>query len=242
MKESDIPKTAFITRWGQMEFLRMPMGINNAPQAFTRLMELALAGLQWTTCVVYLDDVIVFGKTIEEHLIRLDGVLERFRTNGLKLKPTKCQFFQEKVPFLGHMVSKEGVQPLPENIEKVKSWAIPKDVTDIRAIIGLGSYYWRFIKNYSEKVRPLAELTKKDVPFQWTEECQKAFENLKEELMGASLVSHQQDHGGTFILDTDASGQTIGCVLSQVQDGEEKVIAYGSRALSRQERNYCVTD
>ena len=144
--------------------------------------------------------------------------------------------------FLGYVVSKEGVQPLPENIEKVKSWPIPQDVTDIQAIIGLGNYYCRFIKNYSEKVQPLAELTKKDVPFKWTDEGQKAFDNLQDELIGAGLVSHPQEGGGMFILDTDASGKTIGCVLSQVQDGKEKLIAYGSRALSRQERNYCVTD
>ena len=178
MKESDIPKTAFITRYGHFEMVSMPMGLSNAPQAFTRLMELALAGLQWNTCVIYLDDVIVFGKTIEEHLSRLDEVLDRFREHGLKLKSKKCEFFQEKVQFLGYVVSKEGVQPLPENIEKVKSWPIPQDVTDIQAIIGLGNYYRRFIKNYSEKVQPLAELTKKDVPFKWTDKWQKAFDNL----------------------------------------------------------------
>ena len=194
----------------------MPMGLSNAPQAFTRLMELALAGLQWTTCVIYLDNVIVFGKTIEEHLSRLDEVLDRFREHALKLKPKKCEFFQEKVQFLGYVVSKEGVKPLPENIEKVKSWPIPQDVTDIRAIIGLGNYYHQFIKNYSEKVQPLAELTKKDVPFKWTDEWQKAFDNLRDELIGAGLVSHPQEDDGIFILDTDASGKTIGCVLSQV--------------------------
>ena len=243
MKESDMPKTAFITRWGpHLEFVIMPMGLSNAPQAFTRLMELALAGLQWTTCIIYLDDIIVFGKTLKDHLIQLDEVLDRFRENGLKLKPKKCQFFQEKVQFLGYVVSKEGVQPLPENIEEVKSWPIPQDVTDIQAIIGLGNYYRQFIRNYSEKVQPLAELTKKDVPFKWTEERQKVFDNLRDELIGAGLVSHPREDGGMFILDTDASGKTIGCVLSQVQDGKEKVIAYGSQALSRQECNYCVTD
>ena len=178
MKESYIPKTAFITQYGHFEMVLMPMGLSNAPQAFTRLMELGLAGLQWTTCVIYLDDVIIFGKTVEEHLSQLDEVLDQFREHGLKLKAKKCEFFQEKVQFLGYVVSKEGVKPLPENIKKVKSWLIPQDVTDIRAIIGLGNYYRRFIKNYSEKVQPLAELTKKDVPFKWTDERQKAFDNL----------------------------------------------------------------
>ena len=242
MKKDDIPKTAFISQLGHFHFLRMPMGLSNAPQAFTRLMELALAGLQWTTCVIYLDDVIVFGKTFDEHLNRLDEVLNRFRDAGLKLKPKKCEFFQKEVQFLGYMVSQEGLRPLPDNLEKVKSWAIPQDVTDIHAIIGLGNYYRWFIKDYSEKVRPLVELTKKDVQFVWGKKEQDSFDNLREALLGAGIMSHPQENGGTFILDTDASGTTIGCVLSQEQDGKERVIAYGSKALSRQEHNYCVTD
>ena len=140
------------------------------------------------------------------------------------------------------MVSQEGIRPLPDNLEKVKAWAIPQDVTDICAIIGLGNYYRRFIKDYSKKVQPLVELTKKDVQFKWGKQEQEAFDTLRDALLGAGIVSHPQENGGTFILDTDASGTTVGCVLSQEQDGKEKVIAYGSKALSRQERNYCVTD
>ena len=204
-------------------------------------MELALAGLQWSTCVIYLDDVIVFGKTFEEHLARLAEVLGRFRSAGLKLKPEKCHFFQKEVKFLGYLVSAEGVKPHPDNIQKIVNWPTPEDATDIRAILGMGNYYRRFIRGFSEKVQPLVELTKQNVPFIWDKNCQSAFELLKKELTGAGLVAHPRDDG-QFILDTDASAKTIGCVLSQVQDGKERVIAYGSRTLSRTEQNYCVTD
>ena len=241
MKEEDIPKTAFITKFGLYEWVTLPMGLSGAPFCYTRLMELALAGLQWNTCVIYLDDVIIFGKTFEEHLSQLAEVLERFRSAGLKLKPEKCQFFQKEVKFLGYLLSAEGVKPHPDNIEKIQNWPMPQTPTDVRALLGMGNYYRRFIRGYSEKVAPLVELTKQDVPFQWTKVCQERFDQLKEELAGCDIVAHPQDDG-QFILDTDASGTTIGCVLSQVQDGKEKVIAYGSRTLSRTERNYCVTD
>ena len=167
--------------------------------------------------------------------------MERFRSAGLKLKPDKCQFFQKEVKFLGYLISTDGVKPHPDNIQKIVNWPTPQSPTDVRAILGMGNYYRHFIQGYSEKVAPLVELTKQDVPFQWDKRCQERFEQLKRELAGCDIVAYPQDDG-QFILDTDASGTTIGCVLSQVQDGKEKVIAYGSRTLSRTERNYCVTD
>ena len=219
----------------------LPMGLSGAPFCYTRLMELALAGLQWDTCVIYLDDVIVFGRIFDEHLTRLGEVLERFRSAGLKLKPEKCQFFQREVKFLGYLISAKGVKPHPDNVQKIVNWPTPQSPTDVRAILSMGSYYRRFIRGYSEKVAPLVELTKQDVPFECNKQCQETFEQLKRELVGCDIVAHPQDDR-QFILDTDASANTIGCVLSQVQDGKEKVIAYGSCTLSKTERNYCVTD
>ena len=134
---------------------------------------------------------------------------------------------------MGYLISKEGVQPHPDNISKIKDWPIPTNVTDVRSILGMGNYYRHFIKGYSEIVQPLIELTKQDVCFKWDTNCQKAFDSLKEKLMRAHIVAHPMDDG-MFILDTDASLHTIGCVLSQEQNGIEKVIAYGSRTLSRQ--------
>ena len=156
MKEEDIPKTAFITKFGLFEWTVLPMGLLGAPFCYTRLMELALAGLQWDTCVIYLDDVIVFGRTFDEHLTQLTEVSERFRSAGLKLKPEKCQFFQREVKFLGYLISAEGVKPHPDNVQKIVNWPTPQSPTDVRAILGMGNCYRRFIQGYSREGSPLS--------------------------------------------------------------------------------------
>ena len=241
VREEDIPKTAFVTRHGLFEYRTMAFGLTNAPATFQRAMEIALSGLQWTTCLIYLDDVIVFGRTFEEHKQRLADVLRHIHKAGLKLKPSKCQLFRPRVQFLGHIVSGEGIQPDPGNIAKVSNWPVPRHATDVRAFLGLGNYYRRFVRDFSKRVRPLVKLTKKDCPFKWTEECQSAFDEIKACLVGAEVLGYPMD-SAPFVLDTDASEHSIGAVLSQVQDGRERVIAYGSRTLCKAERNYCVTD
>ncbi len=243
VREADIPKTAFVTRQGLFEYCTMPFGLTNAPATFQRAMEIALSGLQWTTCLIYLDDVIVFGRTFAEHRDRLVEVLGRIRKAGLKLKPGKCQLFRPQVTFLGHVVSGEGVKPDPTNISKVADWPTPSNVTDVRAFLGLGNYYRRFVKDFAEIAKPLTELTKKEHlrSFTWTPACQAALDRLKTCLLGADVMGYPVDDA-PFILDTDASEHSIGAVLSQLQDGRERVIAYGSRTLNKAERNYCVTD
>ena len=241
MRKEDIPKTAFTSKFGKLEFCVMPSGLTDAGATFQRLMEIALAGLQWVSCLIYMDDVIVFGKNFDEHLCRLTEVLQRFREAELKLKPAKCNFFRREVKFLGHVVNAEGVHPDPNNVEKIVNWPVPRNVREVRGFLGLGNYYQKFIKGYSEKMRPLTELTKKDVPFEWKEECERAFQFLKEALMGPEIMSLPKDEG-LYILGSDASLDTIGAVLSQVQGDRERVIAYGSRTLSKTERNYCVAD
>jgi hypothetical protein len=150
VKEEDIPKTAFVTRYGLYAFSRMPFGLSGSPATFQRVMELALSGLQWLTCLIYLDDFIVFGSSFEQHMNRVDQILARMKDAGLKLKPQKCQLLQVEVTFLGHVVSKDGVNPNPDNIAKIVLWPEPKDVTGVRQILGMASYYRRFIKEYSE--------------------------------------------------------------------------------------------
>ena len=204
-------------------------------------MELAMSGLQWTAYLIYLDDVIVYGKTFEEHLQRLSLVLQRFHQAGLKLKPSKCHFFETQVTFLGHLLTPDGVLPDPGNVEKITTWTVLTCVTDVQAVQGMRNYYWRFIRDYSKKMQPLIKLMKKDRSFEWTAECQESFDWLKEELIGPDIMAYPTDHR-EFILDTDASFDTVGAILSQVQDGVECVIAYGSRTLSKPEWNYCVTD
>ena len=241
IRESDIPKTAFCTKYGLFEYLTMPMGMTNSPAVFQRLMELALRGLQWHICLIYLDDVLVFGSDFEQHMDRVHEVLSRITEAGLKLKPEKCQLLQTSVSFLGHTISAEGVLPNPDNLAKIKQWPIPTNTTQVRQILGLGSYYRRFIQGYSDLVRPLTLLTHKDTPFVWSEECQQTFEILKERLMGSEIMAYPKDEG-LYILDTDASDTQISGVLSQIQDEKERVISYGSRSLNKAERNYCITD
>ena len=238
----DQEKTAFATPQGLFEFRVMPFGLTGAPSTFQRLMESVLAGLQWSTCLVYLDDIIIFSTTFEEHLERLREVFSRLRDAGLKVKPQKCQLFRKVVPFLGHVISKEGVATDPSKVDAVAKWPVPLTKTELRSFLGLASYYRRFIKNFAAVASPLhhALTVGNEKTFVWTTACDRAFSELKKCLVDAPVLSYPRSDE-EFILDTDASDFGIGAVLSQIQDGEEKVIAYASRTLSKSERNYSVT-
>ena len=239
--QKDREKTAFTTPEGLFEFNVMPFGLCNAPATFQRLMDLVLAGLQWSSCLVYLDDVIVTGKTFSEHLLRLKEVFDRLREAKLKLKPSKCAFCKSKVTFLGHIVSTEGVITDPGKVDKVKHWPQPTSRKEVQQFLGLANYYRRFVKDFATIARPLHKLTEKTAKFQWTEQCQAAFEKLRNLLTTAPVLAFP-DYDRPFILDTDASDTGLGAVLSQVDcEGKEHVIAYASRTLSKAERAYCVT-
>ena len=241
IRDEDIPKTAFVTKYGLYEFITMPFGLCNAPATFQRLMEIALGGLQWSTCLIYLDDVIVFSKTFREHLSRLEQVLEIIHSAGLKLKPRKCHLFESEVTFLGHVLSQDGLRPNPDNIQKLMDWPVPGNVTEVRGFLGLRNYYRRFVRNYSQIAQPLIDLTRKGKSFTWSLDCQKAFDTIKNILSSAEVMAFPADEG-EYILDTDASDKSLGAVLSQVQGGVERVVPFGSRSLNKAERNYCVTD
>ena len=236
----DKDKTAFVTREGLYEFNVMPFGLCNAPATFERLMETVLSGLQWQVCLIYLDDVIVYGKTFEEMLHNLELVFEKLFSAGLKLKARKCVLFGKQVKYLGHIISEHGIQTDPEKIETVKNWPEPVNRTQVRSFIGLASYYRKFIANFAQIAQPLHKLTQASVPFKWNNECQSAFELLKHRLTSAPILTHP-DFTQSFILDTDASQNAIGAALSQVQDGKERVVAYASKVLSKSEKKYCVT-
>lgn len=236
----DREKTAFSVGSGLMQFKVLPFGLCNASATFERLMDCVLRGLTWKTCLVYLDDIIVFGKTFEEHISNLRGVFQRLRGAHLKLSPKKCHLFRGQVKYLGHVVSSEGVSTDPEKIEAVRTWPIPKDRRELRSFLGLASYYRRFIKGFANTARSLHQLTEKGRPFLWTDMCDKSFEELKGALCKAPVLRYPKP-GQKFILDTDASNHGIGAVLSQVTDGEEAPVAYFSKTLSKAERNYCVT-
>lgn len=241
LSEDAQDKSSFYgVRGGLWKFKVMPFGLTNAPATFERLMERVLGQLQWQICLCYIDDVLVFSKTVEQHLANLEAVFIRLDQAGLKLKPKKCHFFREKVKFLGHVVSSEGISTDPDKIDKVKNCPNPKNVHEVKSITGLCSYYRQFIPSYSDVVQPVQCLVEKGRPFVWGERQEESFKKLKELLTEAPVLAYPQNEG-LFILDTDASNVGIGCVLSQLQNGEERVIAYGSRALTKTERNYCIT-
>ena len=165
--EQDKDKTAFITRRGQWRFNVMPFGLTAAPSRFQRLMDLVLVGLTYDACMVYLDDVIIFAPSYESHLQRLQQVFERIRQAGLKLKGSKCSFFQRKVEFLGHVISENGVGVLESKVSAVKTWPVPLNLHEVRSFTGFCSYYRRFIEGFAQIAAPLHELTRKNVRFHW---------------------------------------------------------------------------
>jgi hypothetical protein len=240
MNPEDQDKTAFICHRGMFRFKSMPFGLVNAGATFQRLMDVAMAGLHLNICLVYLDDIIVFSETEEEHLERVKKVLERIRVAGLKLKPEKCTLMQKSVSFLGHVVSGDGISTDPEKIRAVTEWPTPSRVKDVRSFLGLASYYRRFVRGFATLASPLHNLMKKGVHFEWTEEADAAFQALKAALTSPPILAMPTD-AGQLVLDTDASDVAIGAVLSQKQEGVERVIAYASRSLDKRERNYCVT-
>ena len=240
MDDKDKEKTAFVTRMGLYQFKVMPFGLTNAPATFERLMEMVLTGLQWQQLQVYLDDVIVFGCIFIIALYNLMCVFERFRKAKLKIKAKKCSLFQTRVAFLGHIVSRDGVSCDPEKLAVIRDWPHPETVTEVRSFLGFATYYRKFIPHFSTVAAPLTALTKKYAVFEWSKACELAFRRLQHSLMTAPVLAYPRAEG-QLILDTDASDVGIGGVLSQVQDGEEKVLAYGSKTLSPSERNYCTT-
>ncbi|UYV75275.1 K02A2.6-like [Cordylochernes scorpioides] len=240
MHPEDKEKTAFSTGSGLYQFTVMPFGLCNAPATFERLIELVLKGLTWKTCLVYLDDIMVMGRTFEEHLRNLQEVFDRFRANNLTLNPKKCQLFQKSVKFLGHIVSTEGIRTSEDKIFAIKNWPEPGDKHELRSFLGLCTYYRRFVEGYADIAVPLHRLTEARASFHWNEECEKAFRALKRSLCSNPILAYPQP-GTNFILDTDASNLGIGGVLSQVQDEDERVIEFFSRVLTKAERNYCAT-
>lgn len=239
--ERDREKTAFVTPDGLYEFKVLPFGLCSAPATFQRMMDTVLTGLKWQTCLVYLDDVVVFSETFEQHLQRLKKVLEAVQSASLSLKPEKCHFGFTELKFLGHVVSADGVRPDPEKTAAVASYPAPRDKKGVRRFLGLCAYYRRFISNFSRIAEPLTRLTREDVPFLWTEEQEEAFRELRHRLQSPPVLAHFNEEAETE-LHTDASSMGLGAVLVQWQEGAEKVIAYASRALSRAESNYCTTE
>ena len=236
INDRDREKTAFTTPEGLFEFNVMPFGLCNAPATFQWLMDLVLAGLQSSSGLVYLDDIIVTENTFLEHLHHLCVVFDRLREANLKSKPAKFAFCKSEVAFLGHIVSANGVITDPAKVEKVKNWPLPTSKREVQQFLGLANYYQRFIQDFATIAKPLHKLTEKTAKFHWTQQCQQAFEELRRKLVTAPVLAFP-DYDRPFILNTDASDTGLRAVLSQFDDqGKEHVIAYASRTLSKAEQ------
>ena len=239
-------KTAFVTHRGLHEFRVMPFGLTNAPAVFQRLMQQVLMGLNPNKgpdfVSVYIDDILVFSRTLEEHLQHLKKVLSSLAEVGLKLKPAKCQFIRQEVDFLGHVITPQGLRTSQRHVAAITEFPVPKSVTEVRRFMGLASYYRRFVKCFAKIAQPLHALTRKGVSYIWSESCQRAFEELKNRLSEAPILAYPS-FVKDFTLETDASIQGIGAVLSQYQEnGKLHPVAFASRAVNPTERNYSITD
>lgn len=260
MNEEDKEKTAFICPLGFYQFERMPQGITGAPATFQRLMEKAVRDMNLLQVLVYLDDLIVFGKTLDEHEERLLKVLDRLQEAGLKISLDKCQFCQTKV---GHIVSAEGVAADPAKIEAVTTWPKPTNLKTLRSFLGFCGYYRRFIHNYSAIVRPLTDLTKGYGPTQhgrkpkkgqndtylderdqfgarWDQTCNEAFKEIKHCLTNAPVLVFA-DPAKPYVLHVDASLAGLGAVLYQQHSEGLRPAAFASRKLSPSEKNYPIS-
>nr|AAV31273.1 putative polyprotein [Oryza sativa Japonica Group]AAV31377.1 putative polyprotein [Oryza sativa Japonica Group] len=237
IREEDIPKTAFTTRYGLFECTVMSFGLTNAPAFFMNLMNKVFMEYLDKFVVVFIDDILIYSKTKEEHEEHLRLALEKLREHQLYAKFSKCEFWLSEVKFLGHVISSGGVAVDPSNVESVLSWKQPKTVSEIRSFLGLAGYYRRFIENFSKIARPMTRLLQKEVKYKWTEDCEQSFQELKKRLVTAPVLILPDSRKG-FQVYCDASRLGLGCVMMQ----EGKVVAYASRQLRPHENNYPTHD
>ena len=233
-------KTAFAVPWGLFEYTVMPFGVCNGPSSFQRLVTLALSDCLGVDCLAYIDDILVYAASPTEMLSKLRRVFDRLRTAGLKVKPQKCTFGVPEVSFLGHCINGEGTRMLDDKVEKIRATPRPRNLTELRAFLGLTNYYRDYIAHYAEIAAPLYDLLRKGKSWQWTSDQQMALEAVKTAFTAANGLIHPNPTD-LFVLDTDASLEGIGGVLSQIQSGVERIICCASRILSPAERNYDTT-
>lgn len=236
LEENSRKYTSFCTDSGQYQMTRMPMGLKTSPSSFSRMMTMAMAGLSYEKCLVYLDDLICMGRSLTDHNKNLINVLEKLRSANLKLNPSKCDFLKKEILYLGHIVSGNGILPDPDKIKIMENYPVPTNTDEVRRFVAFANYYRKFIDNFAHKAYHLNHLCKKDSKFIWDDNCQKSFETLKNSLISPPILQYPDfSEQNQFILQTDASGYSIGAVLCNF-DG--RPIAYASRSLNKAEKNY----
>nr|GEX56406.1 putative reverse transcriptase domain-containing protein [Tanacetum cinerariifolium] len=237
VREEDIPKTTFRTRYGHFEFTVMPFGLTNAPTVFMDLMNRVCKPYLEKFVIMFIDDILIYSRSEEEHEAHLNTILDLLKNEKLYAKFSKCEFWLNEVQFLGHVVNREGIHVDPSKVESVKNWKTLESPTNIRSFLGLASYYGRFIENFSKIAKPLTQLTQKNKAYVWGDKQEEAFCILKEKLCN-DLVLALPDGPNDFVVYCDALNQGFGCVLMQ----RGKVIAYASRQLKIHEKNYTTQD
>ncbi|CAA0818854.1 Uncharacterized mitochondrial protein AtMg00860, partial [Striga hermonthica] len=237
IRESDISKTAFRTRYGHYEFVVMPFGLSNAPAVFMDLMNRVFHPFLDQFVIVFIDDILVYSRSIDQHKEHLRIVLETLRREKLYAKFLKCEFWLDRVAFLGHIVTARGIEVDPSKIEALSKWDTPRSAADVRSFLGLAGYYRRFIEGFSKIAQPLTNLTKKAVRFDWSQKCEESFQELKRRLTTAPVLSIP-DLTLEFTIYSDASKMGLKCVFMQ----QGRVVAYASRQLKPHEQNYPTHD
>ncbi len=241
MDEKSLEITAFSTPTGHYEWLRLPMGLRNAPLTFQRMINSLFAGVVGKGLHVYLDDLIVVSNDLDSHLQQLSLIFQKLTQAGLKVKLTKCEFLKSRIEFLEHLVDGHGIHTVDSKITAVKNFPTPKSVENVRSFLGLAGYYRAFVKNIASVASPLTRLFKKDVPFQWNDAQQHSFNALKDALTHTPILAFP-DYTLPFTLCTDTSALGIGAVLMQTEEGEcPHAIAYASLVLTSAKSTCSVT-
>ena len=234
---------AFSTRKGHFQYTRLPMGLRNSGMTFQKMVTLLMSGMLYSEVLAYLDDCILYSKSIKQHFHTLEEVLKRFSNAGLKLKPRKCHILQEQIIYLGYLVDAQGIRPNPEATKRIRELKIPTNVTEVQRFLGKINYYRKFIPNLARIAHPLYTLTeqKSRKKFEWNKEHQESFNKLKEIVSSDKVMGHPR-FDRDFIVDVDASDYALGAELSQLDnDGNERPIYFASRHLEKEERSYSAT-
>ncbi|KAH6597042.1 hypothetical protein BASA50_004801 [Batrachochytrium salamandrivorans] len=242
IKEGNEPKTSFITKYGQFEFLVMPFGLANAPAQFQRMMNALFRDVVGKHVLVYLDDIVIYSDTMDEHVKQVQSVLGVLRDNGLYCKAEKCHFYQTEIKYLGYIISSNGIRMDSSKISAVQEWPTPRKVRDLQVFLGFTNFYRSLIKDYSNMTCHLTKLFKKDFLFVWGPEQEKSLQALKDAFAHSDFLTHP-DETRPFIVETDASDYAISGVLSQYDDTDVlRPIAFYARQMNSAERNYEIYD
>jgi hypothetical protein len=237
IRPEDREKTAYSCHKGRFQFVKMSFGLNNAPATYQRCMDVILMGLKGIDCLAYLDDVICF--TMEEHVVKLEEIFKRLDKANFKIQPGECVFGTDTVEYLGHIVTRDGIRPDPRKVQAIEQYPTPQTVRDVRAFIGLAGYYRRHVRNFAEIAKPRTQLTKKEVPFNWTDEQQEAFDKLKQILSTEPLLIYA-DFSQPFIVACDASTKAVGA--NKQWRGETDRLLQQAVEFSRIQVQYSVTE